>query len=127
MESGEKPRADRKTMDRTTNALVAPFSGTREPCPLERWIDIFTGAWTLRILWVLMDQEPHRFVEIERRIGPVSAKVLASKLRDLGRNGIIERIVIKSSTPHVEYRLTERGKLLTPVYLAMQDVAHQMF
>lgn len=114
-------------MDQHTAPSVLPFVASREPCPLEHWLDILTGAWVLRILWILLDGEPHRFAEIERAIGPVSAKVLTEKLRELEQKGIVQRAAMKSAVPHVEYRLTERGKLLEPVFRAMEQVARQMF
>lgn len=74
-----------------------------------------------------MDGAVYRFAEIERAIKPVSSKVLTEKLRNLEQQRIVKRIIRKSSTPHVEYVITERGKLLEPVFRAMEQVSDRLF
>ena len=49
--------------------------------------------------------------------------MLSERLRDLEAAGLIERTVIPSSPPTVEYRLTARGRRLGPVIEAMRAYA----
>jgi DNA-binding HxlR family transcriptional regulator len=51
--------------------------------------------------------------------------MLSERLRDLEAAGLIERTVIPSSPPKVEYRLTERGLRLRPVIEAMRAYARE--
>ena len=49
--------------------------------------------------------------------------MLSERLRDLEAAGLVERTVIPSSPPTVEYRLTERGRRLGPIIEAMRAYA----
>jgi DNA-binding HxlR family transcriptional regulator len=50
--------------------------------------------------------------------------MLACRLRDLERAGIVERTVLPDSPPRVEYRLTERGHALGPLVAALRHYAN---
>ncbi|SDI50023.1 transcriptional regulator, HxlR family [Paraburkholderia steynii] len=106
---------------------VAPFASSRQSCSMEQYVKVLSGAWTLRIFWVLLGGGACRFAEIARTIGDVSPKVLTSQLRVLERGGFIERRVIRAKTPHVEYKLTERGLAIESVFRAMEKVAEDLF
>jgi DNA-binding HxlR family transcriptional regulator len=49
----------------------------------------------------------------------VSEKMLAQRLRELERDGLVARDVRASAPPHVEYRLTPQGWELAPVLQAL--------
>ena len=49
--------------------------------------------------------------------------MLSERLRDLEAAGLVQRTVIPSSPPTVEYRLTERGQRLGPIIEAMGEYA----
>ena len=49
--------------------------------------------------------------------------MLSERLRDLEAAGLVQRTVIPSSPPTVEYRLTERGRRLGPIIEAMRVYA----
>jgi len=57
-----------------------------------------------------------RFSELRRRIGGISQKMLTSTLRNLERDGFVNRTVFPTTPPSVEYELTDLGReLLIPV------------
>jgi DNA-binding HxlR family transcriptional regulator len=57
-----------------------------------------------------------RFNAIQRQIGDISQKMLATTLRNLERDGFVTRKVTPSAPPQVEYALTDLGvEFLTPV------------
>jgi len=71
--------------------------------------------WSLLIVKTL-GGGPVRFNELRRRIGGISQKMLSSTLKVLERDGLVNRSVIASVPPQVEYALTELGlDLLQPV------------
>ena len=57
-----------------------------------------------------------RFNELRRRIGDISQKMLSSTLKVLERDGLVQRTVLPTVPPQVEYALTDLGReLLEPV------------
>ncbi|HTA36852.1 MAG TPA: helix-turn-helix domain-containing protein, partial [Solirubrobacteraceae bacterium] len=64
-----------------------------------------------------------RFNEFAEAVAGISPRMLAERLRDLEAAELVERTVIPSSPPTVEYRLTERGKRLAPIIDAMRAYA----
>lgn len=83
------------------------------------------GAWTPNIVWYLREG-PRRFNELRGDIGGVSAKVLSARLRRLHHDGIVDRTVMPTSPPTVEYGLTELGLELLPVVDAMVQVGPRL-
>jgi DNA-binding HxlR family transcriptional regulator len=56
-----------------------------------------------------------RFSDLEKLIPAVSQKMLTQHLRDLEREGVIERTIHPVVPPKVEYALSNYGKTLIPV------------
>ncbi len=56
-----------------------------------------------------------RYGEIERDIGNISQRMLTRTLRDLERNGLVQRQVYPAVPPVVEYSLTPLGRSLSEV------------
>ena len=71
------------------------------------------GAWTPNIIWYLSGGA-RRFSELKEDITPVSAKVLSTRLKELEAKGVVERVVVATSPPTVEYSLTDLGQQLVP-------------
>jgi DNA-binding HxlR family transcriptional regulator len=80
-------------------------------CPTREALDLIADKWSALLVTVL-GERPHRFNELRRTVGGISPKVLAERLRDLERDGIIYRTVYQSVPPSVEYGLTPLGKSL---------------
>ena len=55
---------------------------------------------------------PLRFGELRQAVDGISGKVLADTLRDLERDGIVERTAYDEMPPRVEYGLTALGQAL---------------
>jgi len=83
------------------------------------------GAWTPNILWYLI-AGPRRFSELKADIPGISPKMLTARLRELETIGIVERAVMPTSPPSVEYALTDLGQELVPAIQAIVDVGHKL-
>ena len=71
--------------------------------------------WTVLVVATLGDG-PRRFNELRREIPSVSQRMLTLTLRNLERDGIVNRTVTPSIPPRVDYELTALGhSLLKPV------------
>ncbi len=84
------------------------------------------GRWKMVILFQLFARPVLRFSELERAIPKVSQKMLAQQLRDLERDGLIERRVYAEVPPKVEYRLTEWGQRALPRARSAPRMAQRM-
>src|SRR5580698_3710319 len=70
--------------------------------------------WSLLIVSTL-GERPLRFNALRRQIADISQKMLSSTLKVLERDGLVERTVLPSVPPQVEYALTDLGReLLCP-------------
>jgi DNA-binding HxlR family transcriptional regulator len=83
-------------------------------CPVEAALSVIGGRWKILIICRLFEGK-HRFNEMRRSIAGVSQRVLTHNLRELERDGVVERRVLPESPPHVEYGLTAFGRTLEPV------------
>lgn len=79
-------------------------------CPSRVLFDQIADKWSMMVLAVL-DDGPHRFNAIKRRLEGVTQKALTQCLRRLERNGLISRHVI-SSPLAVQYEITSLGNTL---------------
>lgn len=69
------------------------------------------SKWKSRIIWILFHAENIRFNALQNSIEGLSHKILNEQLQDLLRYNLIEKIIFEEKEPHVEYRLTENGKI----------------
>jgi DNA-binding HxlR family transcriptional regulator len=90
---------------------------------LQSALGCLEGRWKMMILSQLFAGPLLRFSDLQRAIPKVSQKMLIQQLRDLERNGIISRTVHAQVPPKVEYGLTDLGRALAPVFLALLDWA----
>jgi DNA-binding HxlR family transcriptional regulator len=95
-----------------------------EPVPEEvrQLADLLERRWQLSILFAALSGAL-RFNEFAEAVGGISARMLAERLRDLEQAGLVERRVLPTSPPTVEYRLTSRGRSLAPVIEALRGCA----
>lgn len=90
-------------------------------CPLNACLKFLAGTWTPEILWYLKEG-PRRFGDLQRDLNGVSAKVLTARLRELELNEVVERKVLPTRPPTVEYSLTKLGMRFHPVLDAIVEV-----
>lgn len=86
---------------------------------LQHAIHCLEGRWKMIILVNLFMTPVMRYSELQRSIPNVSQKVLIQQLRGLESDGIILRTVHPEVPPRVEYKLSELGTALGPVFQAL--------
>jgi DNA-binding HxlR family transcriptional regulator len=91
-----------------------------EPIPEEvrRTASLLERRWTLSILYASVEGAV-RFNEFRDSLGRVPPATLTSRLSDLVDAGLLERRVLDTRPPAVEYRLTARGRQFEPVVRAL--------
>lgn len=65
--------------------------------------------WTMILLEVLAEHGALRFTQLARQVGGISQKMLTQTLRDMEREGLVQRTVYPVVPPKVEYQLTDLG------------------
>jgi DNA-binding HxlR family transcriptional regulator len=68
--------------------------------------------WSLLILKNLNAKESIRFNELKRAVSGISSTVLADRLLELEREGLVTKKIYPEIPPRVEYSLTSRAKEL---------------
>ena len=91
-----------------------PVQRAMAVCPVEVSMAVLGGAWKLSAVKYLLERTP-RFGELQRRLGPVTARTLTRALRDLEADGVVVRTVYAQVPPRVEYSLTDLGRSLDQV------------
>lgn len=84
-------------------------------CPLEYGLELFGGKWKSRIICVLNEKKTLRYSSIRKEMLNITDAVLASTLKELIRDGLVDRRQYDEIPPRVEYSLTERGKSVVPI------------
>ena len=90
---------------------------------IEAAFRILEGRWKMMIVFQLFARSVLRFSELERAIPGVSQKMLIQQLRELERDGVVQRKVYPQVPPKVEYRLTEWGQAMCPALDALLEWA----
>ena len=91
-----------------------------ENCPVAATLDLIGGKYKALILWHLADKKL-RFSELRKELQNATPKMLTQQLRELESQHLIHREVFPVIPPKVEYSLTETGRSLMPILVAMRD------
>jgi DNA-binding HxlR family transcriptional regulator len=93
--------------------------GGDERCPVARGLDVLGEKWTLMVVRDALLGST-RFSQFQASLG-IPREVLAARLTSLVESGVLERSSYKPEGGRVreEYRLTEAGRDLGPVLLAL--------
>jgi DNA-binding HxlR family transcriptional regulator len=88
----------------------------RDPVPEEvrRAADLLERRWTLSILYASIEGAA-RFNEFRAALVRVPPATLTTRLTELVDAGVLERRVLDTRPPAVEYRLTTRGRRFEPL------------
>lgn len=101
---------------------AAPLPNT---CPVGECMVMLGGAWAPNIIWYLSGG-PRRFSELKIDIPGISAKVLSTRLKEMEEKGAIERRIVPTSPPSVEYRLSDLGEEFVPAIHAIVEVGYKL-
>ena len=90
-------------------------------CPAERAVYFIGGKWKIRILFNLSSKKKVRFGELKKNLKTVTQQMLSKQLKELERDGIVNRRVHQIVPPKVEYSLTEFGNSLIPILRSFSE------
>ena len=101
--------------------MEAKLTQTREGkfCPVRTTLALVGQKWVLHIVYELTGGK-RRFNELAERVGGCNSRTLRDRLKELERVGVVNREIVETNPPWVEYELTSRGRELAT---AMQPLA----
>ncbi|MEV4442149.1 helix-turn-helix domain-containing protein, partial [Streptomyces sp. NPDC049577] len=100
---------------------MSPRRVADDACGIAQAAAVVGDWWSLLVLREIARGHV-RFDRLAGELG-LSRKVLAERLRTLTEQHVLERRLYQNRPPRYEYVLTERGRGLLPVLVALQDWA----
>ena len=81
----------------------------RSECPLSCSLDVFGDKWSLLIIRDLMFGNKSTYNDFLKSDEGIATNILASRLKGLEENGIIEKTAHPDSKAKILYKLTSKG------------------
>jgi DNA-binding HxlR family transcriptional regulator len=115
-----------EAMASTTVPVSFPTSDDDALAALQTGVNVLAAKWSVLVL-ARLASGTHRFNELLRQIDGVSRRMLRATLRQLERDGLVERHVFARVPARVEYELSAAGQqlLVALVPLAGWGLEHQ--
>nr|WP_315196769.1 helix-turn-helix domain-containing protein [uncultured Flavobacterium sp.] len=89
----------------------------RSDCPLSCSLDVFGDKWSLLIIRDLMFVNKCTYNDFLKSAEGIATNILASRLKGLEENGVIEKSAHPDSKAKILYRLTSKGIDLLPIIM----------
>jgi DNA-binding HxlR family transcriptional regulator len=99
--------------------MVKRTSHQDVPCGVARPLDAIGDGWSLLIVRDCFGGLT-RFGEFQRSLG-LAKNILAARLRNLLDHGILDAVPAADGGAHLEYRLTDKGRALFPLLVALRQ------
>jgi DNA-binding HxlR family transcriptional regulator len=90
-------------------------------CPLAHALDVVGERWSLLIVRELFEHDSLRYSDLHANLAGCGTNILASRLKELERHGVVQRRRLPPPAASTVYELTEYGEALRPV---MHELAH---
>jgi len=90
-------------------------------------MELLSGKWKIKIIGALILKGKMRFMDLQRNVNGIAAKMLSKELQDLETNELVRRSVLNTKPISVEYEITEYGKTLEKILeeLANWGIEHR--
>lgn len=104
------------------NTVMNKLNNGDFDCTKEFTVSMFSGKHKLLILWILINDGPQSFSYFMKHLSGISKKVLSNQLNELMADQIIsKREYLAGKVHHTEYQLTDIGKTLIPIIIALNE------
>lgn len=92
----------------------------KDRCPVAAALAVIGDKWTLLAIRDLLRFGPRRFQDLEASLSGISPSTLSARLKRLEEAAVVERRYYEDHPPRAEYVLTDKGRALGPIILAMK-------
>ncbi len=99
--------------------MVKRISLSGVECPVARSLDVIGDWWSLLIVRDAFDGV-RRFSAFQKNLG-IAKGILAARLKELVERGVLSVVPASDGTAYREYLLTEKGRALFPVIVALRQ------
>ncbi len=93
----------------------ADFCPCDEVCPIQTMLKKIGGKWKMPILCVIHGGKGIRYNEIMRKVKGITNTMLASSLKDMEKDGLVERVQYNEMPLRVEYFPTPKAMKIVPI------------
>ncbi len=88
-------------------------------CPIDNTFKIIGKKFTIHILRNIAILNQHRFNEFINSIEGINPNTLSTRLKEMEKDGLVEKKVFNETPIRIEYTLTKKGEALRPVLVEM--------
>lgn len=92
---------------------------SKAECPVARSLDVIGDWWSLLIIRDVLDGI-NRFSALQKNLD-IARSMLTARLQDLVDHGVLETAPASDGSAYLEYVLTEMGRGLFPVIVALRQ------
>ena len=85
-----------------------------EMCGVQKAVELIGSKWVLLILHNLCSSKKG-FNELMRSVDGISPRLLSARLKELVEHGLVQKTVLSTTPPQVEYSLTPKGDSLKTI------------
>jgi DNA-binding HxlR family transcriptional regulator len=90
-------------------------------CPITAALQMLGDKWTMLVVRELVSG-PKRTMELLSDLYPISSRTLLGRVRDMEKDGLIDRSIYGGNSRHIQYSLTEKGRLLLPLLESLRQL-----
>ena len=96
-------------------------------CPFDNTFKIIGKKFTIHIIRNMSLLTQSHFNEFIDSIEGINPKTLSTRLREMEKNGLIQRSVFPGTPVKIQYFLTKKGRALTPILDQMAAFSMQYY
>ena len=105
--------------EKSTNNLNEEY--LNKNCGITYTMSKIDGRWKINILAFLLNNKKLRYSELKNMLEGISERMLIAKLKELEKDGLVNRIVHQQVPPKVEYELTDLALSLKNILYLMDE------
>ncbi|HSB27777.1 MAG TPA: helix-turn-helix domain-containing protein [Pyrinomonadaceae bacterium] len=94
-------------------------------CPITAALQMLGDKWTMLVVRELV-AGPKRTMELLSDLYPISSRTLLGRVRDMEKDGLIDRSVYGGNSRHIQYSLTDKGRLLVPLLESLRQLGQAL-
>jgi DNA-binding HxlR family transcriptional regulator len=96
----------------------------KDHCPAEGLLKMLSGKWKPQIFRLALEG-PVRFNALLRQLVGSNKQSVAVALKELEEQGLLGRTVVREKPLHIEYTLSEKGRMLIPVFRQLESLVNE--